>query len=374
MQKFNPRTFWDNITPTKKRFPRFLHLKTNLDSALRSLSQSQDISGSGEIKKRLRWVLKNLPGGYPGRDMDDQVSSALRTLQKVGTIGWEERSKGSYVTEEKLDALGFTEAVYLRTLRQVSEFFAWAFELVVPEIIRDMYSNIELEEVAIPREELERLSQQDLFDHPDTRFPLVFILDNALYMEKNLDKLWDGLDSLIEEIRCSSHLQDSIEMYIVTCGGKVTEVVSFANLRRQEAILDQMELVPFGPCKMADAISLALDKLNERISVMQDEDTNVDFYCPWMIILSGGKFRDDMTDVSQRLREMIDNEMLEVYVRGIGDNADMDRLRSITGEAMALTSVNGFFKDVFTSLKKSEYSIPGGSRFHLTNQEGFSLK
>ncbi len=374
MQKFNPRTFWDNVTLTKKRFPRFLHLKKGLDNALKALSQTQDWTGPGEIKKRLRWVLTNLPAGYPGKAMDDQISNASRTLQKVSALAWAEREKGSLLTEEKLDTLGYTETVYLRTLRQVSEFFAWAFDLVVPEIIRDMYGNIELEEIAIPREELERLSQQDLFDHPDTRFPLVFILDNALYMEKSLEELLDGLDSLVDEIRRSSHLQDSIEMFILTCGGKVTEVVGFANLRRQEAILDQMKLIPFGPCKMADAITLALKKLNERISVMQDEDTNIDFYCPWMIILSGGKFRDDMTEVSEQLRKMIDDEMLEVYVRGIGKNADLDRLRSITGEAMALTSVEGFFKDVFTSLKQSEYSIPGGSRFHLTNQEGFSLK
>lgn len=306
--------------------------------------------------------------------MDDWISEALRTLNKVSALAWTEKQNGGLLTDEKLDTLGFPEAVYTKTLMQVSEFLACAYQLVVPEMVRDMCGSIELEDVVIPREEFERLSQQDLFDHPDTRFPLIFILDNALYMERNLEKLSDGLDSLIDEIRRSSHLQDSIEMYIATCGGKVTEVVGFANLRRQEAILDQMDLVAFGPCKMADAINLALDKLNERISVMQDKDTNVDFYCPWMIILSGGRFRDDMTEVSQKLQKMIDDEMLEVYVRGIGENADMDRLRSITGEAMALTSVNGFFKDVFTSLKKSEYSIPGGSRFHLTNQEGFSLK
>lgn len=374
MAPFKARLFWDNIDPAKKLYSRFGFLNINIVGALRDLSQSQNITPPREMMKRLQWVLRNNASGYPGQTMADQMHQALRTLQEVYALGCKEKENGRYVTDLKLEKEGFTEEVYRRVLRQVCEFLAWAYGQVVPDRIQEMYKSVELDDIAVPQEELDRLSRQDLFDYPDTRFPLIFILDNALYMERNLSKMKDGLDDLIDEIRHSNQLKDCIEMYVATCGGKVTEVVGFANLRRQEAILEQLQLLPYGPCKMAEAITQALDKLEERISVMQDEDTNVDFYCPWMIILSDGRFRDDMTAVRERLQDMIDRERIQVYVRGVSEAAILDNLRSIAGDVKVLDSVNGFFKDVFVSIKKSEYSVPGGERFHLENQEGFKLK
>jgi hypothetical protein len=93
-----------------------------------------------------------------------------------------------------------------------------------------------------------------------------------------------------------------------------------------------------------------------------------------MIVLSNGKFAEDMTAVSDQLQERISQRKLMVYWRALSHDANMEVLSQLpaqdSGKVKVLEYVNGFFKDINNSLKSASCSVPG---YHvdLENKSGF---
>lgn len=377
--QFNPRIFWDGVLSNVNcpLFFKFLNVKNAFTNSVYDLSSSGNfVKGKGEWLSRLKWVLaKNREGhGHPGRDLSDNVYDAKKTcslFSSIQTLAYTAKKK---VEPEDLEKNGLNEQKYLRTLRQISEFMAWGYNQQVPEEIQQLYSTVENLALAIPEEELARLSMEDLSNNTTARFPVLFIIDNNICMgeDDSLLKLEQGLNDLFEEIRSNRSLSWAVELCIYTCGGKPKQIVNFGTIDRQETLLDQMEILPFGVCKMGEAIIQSLDKLEERLLQMSDSEVAVDWYRPWLIILSNGKFVGDMTGAINCLNEMKKKRELQVYVRAINSKANMEQLSLLSEDTEMLTSVNGFFADVFKSLQMSSYSIPGGERVHLENEKGFS--
>ena len=225
-------------------------------------------------------------------------------------------------------------------------------------------------------EDIEKLSLFDLADNPTSRFPTIIIIDNSLYMGEGniLEELHRGLKGLFQEINDSKTLSGAIELYIATCGGGPNEIVNFATIERQEKILSNMTLRPYGRCMMGATINMALDKLEERINLMKNGEIDVAYYCPWMIILSNGKFVDtEELDIAySRINALKQNRDIQVYPIGLTPSANLNTLKKLDEtEASILTSVNGFFSDVFVSLNMSESSTPGGERVSLVHKQGF---
>jgi uncharacterized protein YegL len=186
----------------------------------------------------------------------------------------------------------------------------------------------------------------------------------------------EGLAPLFDEIYATQTLAVSMELYIATCGGGFTEKVAFATIDRQKPILDALELKPYGLSRMGETICHALDKLQERISIMRNPDYGVSYFKPWLIVLSNGKFKDpQMDEAYRRVKQMQDDRELYVLPIGISKQADMENLRQLSPSAFYLedTSLHGLFKDVFISLKKSQYSQPGGDDIEFVHSGAYSI-
>ena len=369
------RNFWDNIDMSKSLYNRFYHLGKFFTLIILDLSEGSGIQkGLGEKVNRVNWIVENRPN-QPGPNVIKDIHEARITLGNFSRLWHTAKENGTKVSEDDMNALGLDERGFAHTLRKLSAFIAWAYDLVIDDRIRAIYeTRTAADSQLIPQAELDRVKADDLADNKSYRFPFIIIIDNSLSMgESNrLVKLQQGLANLVHEIERSSELSRKIELYVATCGGKPAEVVDFAMIDRQMLQLDMLILKPFGKCKMAEAMQMALNKLQARLDLLSNPSYDIKYYRPWMLILSDGNFRDDMDVTLRRIRKEF--SFMQVYARGVSQEADMEKLRRLDPEAAALDSLDGFFKDVFVSLRRVKDSVPGEDRIPLVNQLGFTKK
>lgn len=383
---FNPRLFWSRIDDSKSLYSRTFYLWSQMNSMMGTLSADADFSDlpnkPGMLSnQRLKWVLVNHGNTRPGQDSITEFRKLRTQLDKFGRLRW--ANDGKIVSDKDLQSEGFDEESYLYILWRISQFIVWAYEgLVIPESIEkkceEVRKHIVDPDLLVLQAELEKISEQDLADNPGNRFPCIIIIDNGLNMNNYLRSLEDeGLASLFDEIYATQTLAASMELYVATCGGGVHEYVTFATIDRQKPLLDAIQLTPFGLSRMGETICNALDKLQERIRLMRTPDYGVSYFKPWLIILSNGKFKDPrMEEAYQRVKQMQANRELYVLPIGISKQANMENLKRLSPNAFFLedTSLQGLFKDVFSSLKKSQFSQPGGDDIEFVHSGAYSIK
>lgn len=366
--------FWDNIDMTKKLFQRLWFINNYFKRIILDLSADSDIKeGPGERANRINWIVSHHAKRFPGPNALREIHEARNMLGRFITFSYNAKMNNTLVAEEDLEALNLNEKSYADILRKVSSFFAWAYDLQIPDHIRKLYEEKGPKERAeIPASELEKITDNDLEVNKSYRFHLIIIIDNGLYMGENhvLEKLQQSLTTLEHEINRSSELSRRVELYVATCGGGATEIVDFAMIERQILSLDQLILRPYGRCCMAETINKSLDKLQISLDKLNDPKCDIKYYRPWMLVLTNGNFKDDMKETMARITR--DFGFIQVYARGLTPDANMDKLRTLDPDAAILDSLEGFFKDVFVSLRRVKYSIPGGERIHLVNQSGFT--
>lgn len=368
MENYSPQAFWDNLDMSKTLFLRWSYMSINFRNALMTLTGK-----TGKNKDMLNAFLKSK---NVGPDQKTAFNNLRRLLDQFhAEIYCPSKESKRKVEESEMKAKNLGNEEFKTQLRAFSEFLVCAFPgCRIPDLIKDIYESTPppkgLNEML---EELEKLSIEDLADNPGNRAPVLFVIDNSLPMQgPAFNKLQVAFDGLFEELKNDNKLLYTVELYITTCGGGPTEIVSFATIDRQQNLLDNMDLQCYGRCLMGQTINQALDRLDERIRAMKDGENDVAYYTPWLIILSDGKFKDEMEDVYARVADLKYRRELQVYPKALSGKADMETLRRLDeNEASRLESVNGFFKDIFKSLKTIENKTPGGDRVVLVHQEGF---
>lgn len=282
-----------------------------------------------------------------------------------------------YSTNEEMNEKGFTEAEYLKCIKIFSEFITFAYPIAcpnIPDTIVEMYSNIQFDEP-----DWTELSLKDLADNPKDRVPVIFIIDNALYMEGSGDDsfttLKDTFRKFINDIDESAQLSEAVELFVATCGGGFKQIVDFSAIKHQKANLLTMSstLPARGRCRMGEAINGALDRLESRIEQYRDEA--IRYYCPWLMVLSNGSFVDmeSNAEAYERLQRVKESGEIKVYPVCVTKEANLANLKKLDSkEAGIPDSLEGFFKDVFMSLMASQHSQPADNQVNLVHCGGWT--
>ena len=370
------RAFWDQLDLTKTLYSRFDYVSTYFDKIIEDLAQESKLPNIQGVKmKRFLWVMEHLPCVL-GQELNTEVFEARKRLGTFYKLKIEAKKKNVSVTEEDLYLDGLTEEMYLKTLSCISRFCALVYNLEINphvlEIIKDVTDDEKSDRISIPMEELEMSGEDELAENKSYRFPFVIIIDNSISMQENkrFESLQRGLKELFDRIYSHTVLSSRVELYVATCEREPKEIVNFAMIDKQIITLNQLNLTQNGPCRMATTIEMALDRLKARLDLYSDSSYDIKYFRPWMLILSDGKFKEDMSKAIERIHKDFDD--LQVYARALSSKAKMDNLRLLDPHAAILESLEGFFKDVFVSLKRIKYSHPGGERVSLINQLGFT--
>ena len=170
-----------------------------------------------------------------------------------------------------------------------------------------------------------------------------------------------GVEAFYEEIRADEMTVYSAEICIVTFGDKAVCIEDFANIERQQEL---PKLCPAGDTAMGEGVNLALDLLERRKQEYQDK--GVDYYQPWLVLMTDGKPNGDEEELARAIRrtaDMVNNKKLTVFPIGIGSEADMDVLGQFSPKREPLKLKGLKFREFFVwlsqSLSRTSMSMPG---------------
>lgn len=209
------------------------------------------------------------------------------------------------------------------------------------------------------------VNEDDLVDNPTARVPVCLCLDTSGSMDgEPINELNSGIRQFYEEIRADETAMYAAEISIVTFGGNDAErIKDFATLGVSESA---PALDSGGGTPMGEAVNMALDMLEAR--KQQYKDAGVDYYQPWLVLMTDGMPNGDAGELSRSIRrtvEMINGKKLTVFPIGIGGEADMDTLQKFSPKRKPLRLQGLKFKEFFAwlskSVSKTSQSIPGES-------------
>ncbi|MCR4911056.1 MAG: VWA domain-containing protein [Bacilli bacterium] len=221
-------------------------------------------------------------------------------------------------------------------------------------------------------------TEDDLIYNTSTRIPVCLVVDTSSSMLRITDDLtgvapsrqefrdgqmWnifdgnfntsmtqvvEGVNRFYDAIREDELAKDSCEIAIVTFDDNVKVLEDFQTIDQKETFKEP----PTGDnTNLGAAVNKALDLLDER--KQQYKRNGVEYYQPWIIILTDG----DATDVEvakqaqERCRRLEDDKKLTVFAFAIGD-ADKSKLQPFSRRKV-LSIKDDKIKEFFEWLGKS---------------------
>ncbi|MBK5399433.1 VWA domain-containing protein [Pseudomonas sp. TH39(2020)] len=202
------------------------------------------------------------------------------------------------------------------------------------------------------------LRQEDLAENPTTRVPVCLVLDVSGSMDgAPIAELQAGVKMFFDAIRDDEVAQYAAEICIVTFGGTAQKVLDFSSIGRQ----DVPPLVASGMTPMGHAVGIALDLLEARKADYQR--AGVDYFQPWMVLMTDGEPTDDIEEVATRVSNLINQRKLTVFPIAIGEAANVQSLARFSPKLPPLRlqglRFNEFFDWLSRSVSQASASTPG---------------
>lgn len=201
--------------------------------------------------------------------------------------------------------------------------------------------------------EEERLSvrKEELRINPSARVAVCLVLDTSGSMSgAPIAELNKGVRLFIDAIKNDDIAKYAAEIAIVTFGGEVDVYADFANIEN----FNFKDFYADGNTPMEEAVTLALDLLETRKK--EYVDAGIDYYQPWMIIMSDGQPDSPPNHSSSITYQMASNRKLACFQIGIGNGADMQTLAKFSPrKPLVLNGLN--FEGLFEWLSKSIQAV-----------------
>lgn len=202
-------------------------------------------------------------------------------------------------------------------------------------------------------------TNNDLIDNPTPRCPCMLVLDVSYSMSgEKIAELNEGVQQFLHEVQEDDFARYSVEVGIITFGGKVTQKAYFGPLDN----VQWENLEAAGNTPMGKAVNTAIDDL--EIRKKDYKDAGLTYYQPWLVIMTDGIPTDSYSSVAKRLKKMAEEKKIVVFGIGIGDECDMELLAEFCPENRPPAKLDGFkFKEFFAWLSQSmsrvSQSTPG---------------
>lgn len=201
----------------------------------------------------------------------------------------------------------------------------------------------------------------DLIENPTSRVPIVLCLDTSGSMYgPPIRELSKGVSLFYQSIFDDEVARYSAEIGIVTFGnGGIRRAADFGSVERPP----KLDFAAGGSTPMGGAVSEALDILEDR--KRQYRAKGVDYFQPWLVLMTDGAPTDDIDEAAERVRDMLNQRRLSVFPIGIGSEADMDVLAQFSPgrDPLRLRGLEfrKFFEWLSASVQRVSASTPGQS-------------
>lgn len=207
------------------------------------------------------------------------------------------------------------------------------------------------------QEDMLSIRKKELISNPSARVAVCLVLDTSGSMVgEPIDELNKGVKLFIDAIKNDDIAKYAAEIAIVTFGGEVEVYSDFQNIEN----LQFRDFYANGSTPMEEAVLQAIDLLETR--KQEYADAGVDYYQPWMVIMSDGHPDSPTNQSSSITYEMASKRKLSCFQLGIGDQADMQTLaRFSPRKPLKLKGLNfeGFFEWLSKSIQTVSQSTVG---------------
>lgn len=249
-----------------------------------------------------------------------------------------------------------TMSDYKRCIKNLATFLAFYSNTQIPDSIKVLYEN-DLKTHTTPM-----LTVDDLIDNPTTRVPVVLCLDTSGSMlGTKISELNAGVKQFFNAVLNDEIAKYSVELCIVTFSSSATKVLDFSSIEKQVDAFSKINLVASGNTAMGQAVNMSLDLLDQRKREYQDK--GVDYWQPWLVLMTDGQPTDDITSAATRVTQLINDKKLTIFPIGIGDGVNMTRLKQFSPKREPLKlkglMLSEFFNWLGKSVKSTSQSTPG---------------
>jgi uncharacterized protein YegL len=214
------------------------------------------------------------------------------------------------------------------------------------------------------------LDQAEFADNPEPRCPVVLLLDTSGSMQGNpIRELNEGLHAFRDAIQADRLAALRVEVAIVPFGGPVRPVDVRADTStpfdasQPFVTVDAFEppiLTAGGDTQMGAAVRQGLQLLRDRKEIYKQN--SVDYFRPWMFLMTDGKPTDEWQTAALQLREEEGRKGVLFFAVGV-EGADMKILEQFSGARPPLHLRGLAFGELFQWLSKSlsvvAHSKPG---------------
>ena len=200
-------------------------------------------------------------------------------------------------------------------------------------------------------------SEIEFADNPDPRCPVVVVLDCSDSMSQDvgggrtpLEELSGALDILVSEVYHDPLSRRRIELSFVPYGTQVSEPTPFSTVEN----ITVPQLSTMGITNTGAALTAAVDAVDARKE--EYKHNGIAYYQPIILLISDGLSMDDLSTVSERIKDAQSHKRLSFFPVGVGDGADLDQMSQI-GLRPALKLDGVKFTELFQWLSASAASV-----------------
>lgn len=192
-------------------------------------------------------------------------------------------------------------------------------------------------------------SAKEFAENPEPRCPVVLLLDTSSSMSGlPITQLNDGIVTFKEALMKDTMASKRVEIAVVTFG-PVRIISDFQTIDN----FTPNELKASGNTPMGEAIETAIDMINQRKLLYRQN--GIDYYRPWLFIISDGAPTDDWQKAAQLIHEGERSKSLLFFAVAV-ENADLDLLSQISvREVVKLKGL--MFRQMFLWLSSSLSSV-----------------
>lgn len=300
---------------------------------------------------RLKYVFDNSET-TPGSELIDETNALAKDLNAI--------FKGFSVA---------SEADYRLNVKRLARFIAFYSNTQIPNDVIAIYNSSASTVPTAPTASTAPMTidADDLIDNPTTRVPVVLCLDISASMSgEKIQELNRGVKEFFNAVKNDDIAKYAVELCIVTFNTSAQKVLEFAGIERQIGRFNTINLVASGNTAMGAAVNMALDLLEKRKQEYQDK--GVDYWQPWLVLMTDGQPTDIITSAAQRTASLINEKKLTIFPIGIGAGANMEQLKKFSPNKEPLRlkglMIAEFFDWLGKSVKTTSQSAPG-SRIKL---------
>lgn len=365
--------FWDKISFSEDLFRRFFFLNRAWFGFLRTVALSSGFTLEESVNENQylywNWIKENLKIGP--EDYRAGCNTQTKLYGFYNTVkSYKKKTGKDKISPKSLAEYGYDEECYKDTLFKLSQYMAAVSGLSIPEKITEYCKK----DKTPP---LPPIKKEDLF-WTNSRFPIIFIIDTSLSMGNSLPILQDGLMNLVGLLKNDERLRQKTDLYIITTTGE--KLMDFTAIQNLNLNPDSIKLhSTLSPARITAALNTSITDLEERIVSSQNKGEYLD-YCPWIIIISNGKwlkkYNEDFDRTVERVKEKAEKKVFKLYIRTLQEPTTIkeeqrDMVARLDPDFESLKNTNDFFNTVFQSLCGLKAISPScGDGIDLPNTNG----